>query len=100
MRWSKAGLWLAAAAPVVLIQGCQDDVARTQIQEIRTYIGHQNADGSFTGLLAWLDRVQVAVCNLEDHTTPPNTSERLCVPEPGDTEGTPNPPPPPPWGGD
>jgi hypothetical protein len=82
---------LAAAALAGVTTGCQD-------QQVRTYIGRQNPDQSYTGLLDWLNKVHKAVCNLEDFTTPP-AGARLCKPPAEGGGGIPNPPPPPPWGG-
>jgi len=106
MRWSRNGLALLAVGVLAAAVSacyddrpcCQDELARMQIQQIQTYIGHKNADDTYTGLLEWLDRVHKAVCSLEDHTTPP-TAARLCKPATGGGGGTPEPPPPPPWGG-
>lgn len=105
MRWLKQGVAILAVGALAAAVGgcesrecCKDELARLQIEQIQTYIGHQNPDLTFTGLLEWLDRVHKAVCSLEDHTTPP-TAARLCKPASGGGGGTPEPPPPPPWGG-
>lgn len=74
--------WLAVAAlcgVVGLTTGCPD-------QEVRDYLGTASGD---KGLLHWEDRVQKAVCQLEEKATGLDPTLRIC---PGGPPGLTPPP--------
>jgi hypothetical protein len=100
-RWS--GWWLAALALALATTACRDDEARqgvadakAEVEAIRNYIGAKAADGSYSGLLSWLNNLQMSVCGI-DMSIASHPGPRWCLPT-GDPGG--QPPPPPPWGGE